>query len=136
MKNLRDKASWAGLRQLRTSLKWRFPEPSEDSSLGISTMKADYDCGLDDCVAATRQALRNLEFVIVGGELLPAEARIDARSEMAELVFIHIKAADEPGKTLVYFHAGRDWSPDGTELIQKLRDEFERCLNDPARGSQ
>ena len=136
MKSLKDKTGRIGLRQLRTSLKWRFPEPDEDTRLGISTMKADYDCGLDDCVAATRQALRNLEFVIVGGELLPTEARIDARSELAELVFIHIKAADEAGKSLVYFHAGRDWSPDGTELIQKLRGEFERCLNHFSRDPQ
>jgi hypothetical protein len=135
MNSFKDKTGKVGLRQLRTSLKWRFPEPDEDSRLGISTMKADYDCGLDDCVAATRQALRNLEFVIVGGELHPTEARIDARSEMAELVFIHIKSTDEAGRTQVFFHAGRDWSPDGTELIRKLRDEFERCLNDPERDS-
>lgn len=133
MSTTRDKSKRAGIRQLRTSLKWRFLEPVEDSFLGLTSMKAEYDAGLEDCVAAAREALRALEFVITGGALQEGEARIDARSELAELVFIHITATGRGGRTEVFFHAGRYMKAEGTDLIQKLREEFEQWLNDPAR---
>ena len=96
-------------------------------------MKVEYDADLERCTAATRHALRDLDLVITGGELRDSEARIDARSDLAEVVRITILALEEGGRTQVTFHAGRAWTQEGKEQIRKLREAFERRLDDPAR---
>lgn len=134
MRSLNDKSSRAGLMGLRQSVKWRLLEPAENRALGISSMMAEYDADLDGCVAASRQALRGLDFVVTGGELHPTEARIDARSELADLVRITLRVGESAATTRVIFEAGREWSHEGQELVRKLKDAFERSLRAPTEG--
>ena len=117
----------------RVSAKWRLQDPSEDWCLGVSSMKAWYDAPLDRCVAAAREALKRHDLIITGGDLRAYEARIDARSDsdLAELVRMTIISA-EKGGSWVSFSAGREWTQDGTQVIESLREAFECCLK--ARG--
>jgi hypothetical protein len=96
-------------------------------------MKAEYHADMEECTAASRQALRDLDFVITGGELHSSEARIDARSDLAELVRITISS--ESGQSLVNFYAGRDWANEDSGLVRKLQEAFERRLGNPT-GNQ
>jgi len=96
-------------------------------------MKAEYEAGLDECTAAARQALRDLDLVITGGELHSSEVRIDARSDLSDVVRITIQSPPEGGLAHVTFHAGRGWTHEGKEMIGNLKDAFERRLKDPAR---
>ncbi|HZN60797.1 MAG TPA: hypothetical protein VFC90_00195 [Planctomycetota bacterium] len=97
-------------------------------------MKVDYDAGFDVCTVAARQALRDLDLVVIGGELHSSEARIDARSDLTDVVRITL-ASPEDGKTRVTFHSGRSWDPNAKDLVGQLKDAFERHLNQPA-GNQ
>jgi hypothetical protein len=98
-------------------------------------MKAEYHADMEECTAATRQALRDLDYVITGGELHESVARIDARSDLADLVRITIASHPETGQSLVSFYAGRDWANEDGGLVQKLQDAFERRLRNPT-GNQ
>src|SRR5688572_24781487 len=100
------------LRQ-RVSAKWRLQDPSEDWCLGVSSTKFQYDAPLDLCVAAARNALRQHDLIVTGGDLRAYEARIDARSDsdLAELVRITVISA-EKGGSWVSFSAGREWTQD------------------------
>src|SRR5688572_29921492 len=115
------------------SAKLRLEEPADDWRLGVSSMKARYDAGLDSCVAASRGALRRMDLVVTGGDLRSTEARIDARSDLSELARITVLAS-ENGGSWVSFSAGRDWAQDGHRLISSLREAFEWCLNDLGRA--
>src|SRR5258705_273668 len=84
--------------------------------MGVSSMKVEYDADMEECTAASRQALRDLDLVITGGELHPSKTRIDARSDLSELVRIRIASPAEGGKTSVSFQAGRDWTSDDKGL--------------------
>jgi hypothetical protein len=114
----------------RAASKWRLQDPAEDWCFGVSSMKAFYDAGLEACIAASRHALRKLDLVITGGDLRASEARIDARSDLSELVRITVMTG-EPGGCWVSFSAGREWNQDGNKLIADLREAFEWSLNDP-----
>ena len=98
-------------------------------------MKSEYHADMDECTAASRQALRDLDFVVTGGELHAGEARIDARSDLSEIVRITIAAPSESGLTEVSFYAGRDWANEDSGLVRKLQEAFERRLRNPA-GNQ
>jgi hypothetical protein len=117
------------------SPKWRLEDPAEDQSLGVSSVRAWYDAPLDACVEAARRALNQVDFIVIGGDLRPSEARIDARSEsgLAGLVRITV-LAEESGGSWVNFSAGRDWSQDGVAVVEKLKASFELCLK--ARGGE
>ena len=128
MKSLWDKSGRAGLLRMRTYRKWRLLEPAEDRHFGVSSMKVEYHATMEECTAATRQALRDLDLVITGGELLPMEAHIDARSDLADVVRISINATADGGPTKVTFHAGRAWTHEGKELLRNLREAFELRL--------
>jgi hypothetical protein len=110
------------------SSKWRLDEPAEDWRLGVSTMKALYDAGVESCVSASRDALRRMDLVVTGGDLRSTEARIDARSDLSELVRITVMTSGNGG-SWVSFSAGRDWAQDGGKLIASLREAFEWSLN-------
>ena len=119
------------LRQ-RASAKSRLEEPGEDWCTGVCSVKAQYGAGLESCVAAARAALRKNDLVITGGDLRDTEARIDARSDLSELVRITVQAP-ESGTCWVSFSAGREWTQDGKRLITSLREAFEWCLNEAGR---
>ncbi len=128
--SMRHKHDRSGALTVHDSMKKGLEEPAEDWCLGVTSMKADYPDNFDDCVGAARQALTSLGLVVTGGELHPLEACIDARAELADLVHLSIKATG--GWTRVTF-MGRDWTDDGKDLIRKLKDEFETCLNKLSR---
>ena len=116
----------------RASAKSRLQDPAEDWCFGVSSMKAPYGAGLESCVAAARAALRKLDLVITGGDLRDTEARIDARSDLYELVRISVQAP-EAGQSWVSFSAGREWTQEGKHLITSLREAFEWCLKESER---
>lgn len=116
----------------RASAKSRLEDPAEDWCFGVSSEKVRYGAGLESCVAAARAALRKLNLVITGGDLRDTEARIDARSDLSELVRISVEAP-EAGHCSVSFSAGREWTQDGKHLITSLREAFEWCLKESGR---
>jgi len=120
------------LRQRAASAKSRLEDPAEDWCFGVSSTKERYGFGLESCVAAARAALRKLNLVITGGDLRDTEARIDARSDLSELVRITVQGS-ESGSSCVSFSAGRELTQDGKHLVTSLREAFEWCLNEAGR---
>jgi len=119
----------AGLLHERLAMRLGLGEAMGEWFGGIS-IEAEYDGTLDNCVAASRQAVRSLNLVLTGGDLQGDEARIEARTDLSNPLGIKIVAPKSGGKTLVTFLAGTEKDEENKDLARKLKDEFERALKE------
>jgi hypothetical protein len=107
------------------SSKWRLESPGEDWCLGVCSVQARYEADLERCVDALGDACRRLELEVMGADVRPDVARVNARTaDQSELLRIDLRSA-ENGSTWVSFSVGREWTHDIQKLISGLREAFE-----------